>query len=248
MTNIDFLVHLHKDLERQGPGSSIETAKALSLIDHYIQDECEILDIGCGTGSQTFVLGKMLKGTITAVDLFQDFLKRLNQNLQSKDMSSHVKILACSMDSLPFEKSKFHLIWSEGAIYIMGFKEGLNYWKQFLKPGGFIVVSEISWFTRSRPKEIEEYWRSEYNQIDSIANKIKVIDESGLVPFAFFKLPEYCWLENYYPPLEKKLDELSRTEQDREILDYIRDTKAEIEKYKKFKDYFGYCFYIARKV
>ena len=39
--------------------------------------------------------------------------------------------LAASMEDLPFESSYFDLIWSEGAIYNIGFEKGIKTWKPF---------------------------------------------------------------------------------------------------------------------
>lgn len=47
---------------------------------------------------------------------------------------------------MDFVPESFDLIWAEGYIYIIGFKKGLQDWKKFLKPGGYLICSEISWF------------------------------------------------------------------------------------------------------
>jgi hypothetical protein len=44
------------------------------------------------------------------------------------------------MEDLHLEASSLDLIWSEGAIYNMGFEKGLQSWHQFLKTGGYIAV------------------------------------------------------------------------------------------------------------
>ncbi|MGE5484827.1 MAG: hypothetical protein ACM3X4_07420 [Ignavibacteriales bacterium] len=49
-----------------------------------------------------------------------------------------------SMLQLSFPPESFDLIWSEGAIYIMGFGNGLTAWKPLLRRGGYVVVSELS--------------------------------------------------------------------------------------------------------
>ena len=46
------------------------------------------------------------------------------------------------MDQLPFHREELDLIWSEGAIYNIGFERGLKEWKEFLKPGGYVAISE----------------------------------------------------------------------------------------------------------
>ena len=42
------------------------------------------------------------------------------------------------MEHLPFGKEEFDLIWSEGAIYNIGFQRGLKEWREYIKPGGYI--------------------------------------------------------------------------------------------------------------
>jgi len=37
------------------------------------------------------------------------------------------------MDDLPFQDEELDLIWSEGAIYNIGFERGLIEWRKFLK-------------------------------------------------------------------------------------------------------------------
>ena len=72
------------------------------------------------------------------------------------------------MDNLPFQNEELDLIWSEGAIYNIGFERGMNEWSKYLKKGGFIAVSEASWFTSERPAEIEDFWMDAYPEISVI--------------------------------------------------------------------------------
>ena len=81
-------------------------------------------------------LAKTLKGDIIAVDLFEEFLEKLKENSAKENTTANIKTLSASMDKLPFEKEELDIIWSEGAVYNIGFKNGINYWKEFLKPGG----------------------------------------------------------------------------------------------------------------
>src|SRR5690554_4504846 len=186
-------------VERQGPGSSEITLKALSFIDN-LTDESRIADIGCGTGGQTMILAGHAPGQIVAIDIFPEFIRIFNRNAERLNLQDRVKGIIGSMDELPFQKEELDLIWSEGAIYNIGFQRGLNEWHKFLKPGGYISVSEASWFTEERPSEIDEFWKDAYPEIDTISNKIAQMQKAGYVPIAVFALPENCWIENFYNP------------------------------------------------
>jgi len=153
------------------------------------------------------------------------------------------------MDSLPFKDEELDLIWAEGAIYIIGFEKGLNYWKKFLKKGGYIAVSEASWFTENRPEEIDIFWKNAYPQIDTIANKVTQMQKAGFIPVATFILPEYCWIENFYKPqikAQKKF--LEKYTGDKIAEEFIANERHEAELYQKYKEFYGYVFYIGRKI
>ena len=120
-----------KLLERQGPGSPEVTQKAVSFINE-LSEEAKIADIGCGTGGQTMVLANYTKGQITGIDLFPDFIEIFNRNAANTHCENRVKGIVGSMDNLPFQNEELDLIWSEGAIYNIGFERGMNEWNRFL--------------------------------------------------------------------------------------------------------------------
>lgn len=248
MTEIELIIDLHLNAERQGPGSTQETEKALDLIGLDKSHSLKIADIGCGSGSQTITLAQNTNAEIIAVDLFPEFLTQLENKLKTLGLTHRVETQVASMDNLPFQPEEFDIIWSEGAIYNMGFAEGIAYWGQFLKPGGYLAISEISWLTHSRPQAIEDYWLSQYPQIDTISNKIKVLENNHYSPIAHFVLPSYCWLENYYNPMQQRFDAFLAKHQNSELAQTIvKSEREEIAIYQQFKDYYSYGFYIAQK-
>ena len=249
MTELELLVDFHKDAERQGPGSSFETMKALNLIGVDKNYKLKIADIGCGSGAHTIVLAQNTNGQITAVDLFPEFLGKLDDKAKELGLRDRIATLKKSMDELPFDNEEFDIIWSEGAIYNIGFETGIREWKKYLKTGGYLAVSEISWTTNSRPKEVEEHWNNEYPQIDTVSNKIKILEENGFSPVAHFILPQYCWTDNYYKQIEKRFTTFVEKHKNSEMAkDIVNLEKEEINIYNKYKDYYSYGFYIAKKI
>lgn len=247
--NCELLIDLHKNNDRQGPGSEEQTKMAIAL--SGLSDASETLqvaDIGCGTGASTLVLAENLNAKITAVDLFPEFLSVLATNAEKQGLADKIRTLACSMDDLPFEEERLDAIWTEGAVYNMGFRKGVSYFKRFLKPGGILAASEITWLTRSRPDEISSYWDREYPEIATAADKIRVLEEEGFILKGYFPLPESCWIDNHYDPLRSGFDAfLARhdTEEAKEIIDAEANETA---LYEKYRNYYSYGFYIARKI
>ena len=161
-------MHLHLNNKRQGPGSEETTLLALQLAHIDRNKSYRIADIGCGTGAQTITLAKALRGEVIAIDLFDEFLHQLEKRVQNESLCATVSTMSASMDALPFQQEDFDIIWSEGAVYNMGFQKGIAYWKKFLKKGGILAVSELSWITKDRPADLEEFWNGEYAEMVSI--------------------------------------------------------------------------------
>lgn len=249
MEDYQLLIDLHKSANRQGPCGDAETRRALSLamIDRTVP--LKIADIGCGTGASTLLLARSLEAQITAVDFLQDFLEALEDRANEEGLSEKVTTRCCSMDNLPFEDEEYDIFWSEGAIYNIGFAKGVMEWNRFLKMGGVLVVSEITWITASRPSEIQKYWDNEYPEIDVASSKIDVLEGNGYSPIGYFILPEHCWLENYYRPMRESFNAfLERNGNSEKALAIVEAEKREIELYEKYKTYYSYGVYIARKL
>ena len=248
MTELELIIDLHKNSERQGPGSEKETLKALEFMNFSSDKILKIADIGCGSGGQSITLAQNLKGQITAVDLVPDFLDELNEKTEKLGLKEEIKTLEKSMDELPFKSEEFDIIWSEGAIYNTGFENGVKKWKDYLKIGGYLAVSEITWITNSRPKEIDDFWKQEYPEIDMASNKIKILEENGYTLIGYFYLKQDSWIENYYKPMEARFETFLERNNNSELARKVfEENKAEIELYQKYKDYYSYGFYIARR-
>lgn len=235
-------------VERQGPGSPEMTIKALGFIDN-LNDTSRIADIGCGTGGQTMTLAQNTAGRITGVDLFSSFIEKFNTSARGLNLQDRVAGIVGSMENLPFGDGELDLIWSEGAIYNIGFERGLNEWRKFIKPGGHIAVTEVSWFTEKRPDEINTFWNDAYPQIDTIPNKVAQMQKAGYVPVATFILPENCWLEHFYAPQVAMREAfLKKYAGNKTAAEFVANQRHEEELYNKYKEYYGYVFYIGKKL
>ncbi len=249
MEDYQLLIDLHKEAKRQGPGGEAETKKAVELAMLDPSTPLKIADIGCGTGASAIQLARLLNAEITAVDFLPDFLEVLETHAKHMGVSEKITTLACSMDDLPFANEEYDVIWSEGAIYNIGFEKGINLWRRFLKPDGMLVVSEITWTTGSRPSEIETYWNTEYPEINTASSKISLLEKSGYSPVAYFVLPEHCWLENYYRPIQDRVEDfLNRNDNREEARGIVEWEAREIELYEKYKAHYSYGVYVARKL
>jgi len=245
---IDLIIETHVGLQRQGPGSPEMTIQALSFLDNRNKIS-RAVDLGCGTGGQTMVLAQNIAGDITGVDQFPDFIAVFNDNAKRLNLQERVNGIVGSMENLSFQKEEFDLIWSEGAIDNIGFEKGLKYWNGFLKKNGYVVVTCPSWFTDERPAEIEKFWGDAGSRLDTIGDNISIMQKAGYHLVAALTLPEKCWTDNYFSPrgaAEKVL--LKKYAGNKTVETFIENNQFEVELFSKYKQYYGYVFYIGKKI
>ena len=245
--DFSMIADFFKRVDRQGPGGDWETKLAASLIPDF-KRKIRIADIGCGKGSQTFVLADEYDAEIDAVDLLPEMTESIKKQCQEKNLEDSVHPIQVSMDALPFQSNTYDLIWAEGSIFIMGYEKGLQYWHQFLKPGGYVAVTDCSWLNSKRPKNMN-WIKDNVPEIDSIEHKIEQMSAAGYEPYAHFILPETCWTKNYYEPMAPVMEAFLQDHKNSAAAQsFVNRLKEEIAYYEKNKEYFGYVFYIGKKI
>jgi ubiquinone/menaquinone biosynthesis C-methylase UbiE len=245
--DIKIIYEYFSNTERQGPGNTKETLKALSFIDG-LTEKSKIADIGCGTGGQTMTLGQNTPCEIIGIDVWQDFINKFNQNSLNLNLQNRVKGIVGNMENLPFQEEELDLIWSEGSIYNIGFECGLNEWRKFLKTGGYIAVTENTWFSEERPDEIQEFWQKAYPEIDTIPNKVSQMQKAGYLPIATYMLPESIWTDYYTKQALNIVSFIKKHKDDKTVAEFASSQRYEAELYDKYKAYYGYMFYIGKKM
>ncbi|WP_321505686.1 methyltransferase domain-containing protein [uncultured Methanoregula sp.] len=244
MTLDEFFFQVFEYLPRQGPGCPGATEKVFSCLP-ALPGKPSVLDIGCGSGTQTRDLARLTSGTITAVDNHQPFLDMVNKKAEEEGTNVRIKTVWASMDALPFEPGQFDLIWSEGAIFIIGFEKGLAAWKPFLKKGGYMVVSDAAWFEPNPPRELMTWWESE-GYVPKTEDELKEqIKNAGLSLIRIYRLPEAGWWDNYYVPMLARIADLKKTHGSDPASAAILDSLGhEAEMYREYKRYYGYTFFV----
>ena len=247
MSTEDLLYELFSDMPRQGPGSNEETRRAWAALTG-LPPAPAILDVGCGSGTQTLELARLSHGRITALDSHQPFLDRLDRAAAKAGLAQHIRIVNASMLAMPFEHEAFDIIWSEGAIFVIGFEAGLRQWRPLLKPGGYLVVSEMTWLRPNAPEPVVEYFRNEYPAMTDAAANLQVAIRAGYRPLTHFSLPEHGWRDNYYVPLQERVLRFkSKHVGQPEAAAFTDAMQREIDMYAAYSDWYGYVFYLLQK-
>jgi cyclopropane fatty-acyl-phospholipid synthase-like methyltransferase len=247
MEGIEYIYELCEALPRSGPGDNASTRHAFNAIPKF-QTTPFILDIGCGQGMQTIELAKISNGKIVALDNHQTFLELLMQQAQEHGVAGNIVPLTISMLDMEFEKEAFDLIWSEGALYIMGFQNGLKRCYQLLRSEGYLALTELVYMVPDPPDELVEYFSVEYPDIKNIGENIKTIKEEGFRLVSNFTLPETSWLDNYYGPMEKELTRLGKKYKENAVASTVfKAFRNEIDFYRKYSKCYGYAFFVMQK-
>jgi len=244
------LVSLHLDAERQGPGSDAQTRQALAHTGLDLDSDLAVADLGCGTGASTLVLARELsKARITAVDFLPAFVQRLSQRASQAGLGQRITPWVGSMEAPPFPEESLDLIWSEGAIYNLGFEKGVRLWRPLLKPGAVLAVTELTWLTLDRPEELTAYWVAQYPEVATTAEKLAVLERNGYRPRACFVLPHDCWLQNYYRPMQQRWAAFLQTHHHSpQARSVVAAEEQEMALYERHRDQMGYVFYVAQRL
>jgi ubiquinone/menaquinone biosynthesis C-methylase UbiE len=184
-----------------------------------------ILDIGCGTGIPTIELAKLSGGEVVGLDIDKASIERFQQRIEEEGLSERVRALQCSLFVMDFPDHSFDMVWAEGVIAVIGFKEGLQRWRKLLKPKGYLVV---------------------HDDDEKVEEKERAISSCGYVLIEKIPIPSSIWWERYFLPLKERIDRLLLSyRDDPEVVHHLEKERDEWEQYGRTPH--GSMFFIMRK-
>jgi len=190
-------------------------------------DKPRILDIGCGSGVPTMELARLGQGEVIGIDIDQSALDKLTKKIREAGFSNRVQAINCSILDMVFPDESFDIVWSEGSIFVIGFNRGIQEWKRFLKPNGFMVIHE---------------------EKGNVEEKLEQISKCGYKLLGYFILSEDTWWTEYFAPLEKLIakSQTSYTD-DPHTLEELNQAQRELEMFKNNPERnSSVCFVIQR--
>ena len=223
MMSLEISIQCHKDACRKNLNKY--TIRAFQTLPKM--EAPTILDIGCGSGVPSLELARQCNGKIIGLDIDMFLLDFFEEKIQNAGLSDRVITVRCSMFELDFPDESFDVIWAEGSIAVIGFRKGIRYWRQFIKPGGHLVVFDVS-------KGLNE--------------KFKHITSSGYDLVDHFEVAGETFWTEYYIPLQKRINDM-RIEfgEDTNALMVLDKVQSEINMVKRDPSKFGSTFFIIQK-
>jgi ubiquinone/menaquinone biosynthesis C-methylase UbiE len=190
-------------------------------------DKPRILDIGCGSGIPTIELARLGQGEVIGIDIDQPALDKFTKKIREAGFSDWVQAVNCSILDMVFPDESFDIIWSEGSIFVVGFKRGLQEWKRFLRPNGFLVI---------------------HDEKGNVEEKLAQISTCGYKLLGYFILSEDTWWTEYFSPLEKLIGRFrKRYTDDPNILEELRQAQGELEMFKNNPERNSSVYFIMQK-
>jgi len=154
------------------------------------------------------------------------------------------------MDNLHFQNEELgpDLV-GKGRIYNIGFEQGLNKWSEFLKTGGYIAVSEASWFTEKRPAEIDEFWQACLSR-DRHHSKTRLTrcKKPVIFPLQPLSCRKTAGQTLHAPQVRAQEAFLKKHAGSETAEEFIAFERHETQLYYRYNEYYGYVFYIGKKI
>jgi len=202
------------------------TRKAYKLIPKIKNPN--ILDIGCGTGVPTIELAKISNGHVTGIDIDESLLDILQRKIEDAGLKNRVNVIKDSISTMDFPKESFDIIWSEGAVFVIGFEKSIKNWRKYLKPKGFLVL---------------------HDDIKDKTKKLGFIEKYGYLLTAQFDLTFEIWWGEYYSQLEKLVQKYrNRYPNDPELKIEIENDQNQVNMCKSNPEVISSFYVIIQKV
>jgi SAM-dependent methyltransferase len=244
-----FFLQFHHGIPRQGPGTAAATTDAFRRIEMLLPSPPAILDLGCGSGGQTLTLAGLTPGTFLAIDNYPVFIEELQQRLADRGLLGRVTAKVGDMKALGLPAESFDLIWCEGAIFVLGFEQGLRTLRPLLRAPGLVVVSELTWMRplEEIPREVREFFAETCPAMTDVAGNLALAHQAGFAPLDHFTLPDEGWA-TYVDPLELRMNEvLAQHPDDPDAEEAARSERRELAMFRENLRYFGYEFFLLQR-
>jgi len=243
----EIFFEVYVPLPRQGPGNRACAEEALGLC-RDLPPSPAVLDLGCGVGGQTLHLAALTSGSIVAIDSHAPNIERLQATVVERGLAKRVRPVVGDMANPYVPPESFDLIWSEGALYNIGIENALRVCHGLLRPGGHLAFTDAVWRKESPPPEVKASFDLDYPIMGKVPDVLAAIDRTGFLLVDHFTLPDEAWRDDFYTPMERRIEVLrGKYAGDVEALGVLDQLAQEPEMHRRHSDYYAYEFFVVHR-
>jgi ubiquinone/menaquinone biosynthesis C-methylase UbiE len=217
----------------------------MKQLQHFFSDKpvAHVLDVGCGSGDFIKLLDTTFEGKarLTGIDPGEQWLKEARIRFPQEQ----VEFIRMSGEQLRFEDNTFDVVALSNALHhLENIRQTLNEMKRVVKPGGWLLINEISNGELSPAQENQRmlhHFKSFVDRLHGIAHRetwtpeeiLAIIQENELdVVDSFLHLKmktvnrEELFLDDKYRQMASLLEELQgrpEYEQKKELLPLFKE-------------------------
>lgn len=117
-----------------------------------------------------------------------------------------------------------------------------------LHPGGHLAFTDAVWRKENPPPEVKASFDLDYPTMGKTDDVLTAIAQGGFELLGHFTLPDEAWWDDFYTPMQRRIDALRGTyANDAEALVVLDQLAREPEMHRRYADFYAYEFFIARR-
>jgi SAM-dependent methyltransferase len=165
-----------------------------------------------------------------------------------RGLSDRVQPVVGDMANPEMPPDSIDLVWSEGALYNLGIENALRICRGLLRPGGYLAFTDAVWRKENPPPKVKESFDLDYPTMGRVPDVVAAIDRIGFSLVGHFTLPDEAWWDDFYTPMERRIEELrGKYAGDAEALAVLEQLAQEPDMHRRHSDYYAYEFFVASR-
>lgn len=235
----------HVDMDILNPSSR---EKILAIGDVlYLNTESRVIDFGSGTGEMLVLWAEKYGLSGKGIDISEQFCEKARGKISERGLDNRIRIV-CANGSEYTADDTYDCGLCIGATFIWGgFRQTIQGLKEFVKPGGKIVIGEVYWLKSDIPREYLNGSAPPDTRYEH--ELLQISNEEGYDIEYMVRASHDDWdryLSERWRSLVRWIAANPDHPERREIIDYLHKNQDDYLRYER--EYIGWAMYVLSPV